>query len=149
MGQWSTIVQNLQRKRTKQYCMTTIVISTTASCSHWSKHLNAKLSQRVRSRHKNAHCTRLCNMSVVSQCAIYSICTAVLCQQFIACTENKLMCQCAMISDDPVISLDLLLTIHVPFEFEKKPLLSLVQRKLSREWGRWRWPANDSLWPLA
>jgi hypothetical protein len=47
--------------------------------------------------------------------------TAVPCQHFIA---KKLVCQCATISDEPVVLLDLLLTIH-SLRDEKMPLLSL------------------------
>ena len=38
---------------------------------------------------------------------------------------KKLICQCAKISDEPVVLLDLSLTIHTLY-VEKKPLLSLL-----------------------
>ena len=50
----------------------------------------------------------------------------VLCQQFIACVQiaKKLICQCATISDEPVVLLDLLLAVHT---------ISFVHQKLARE----------------
>jgi hypothetical protein len=52
--------------------------------------------------------------------------TAVACQQFYnnyAQIAKKLICQCATISDEPVVLLDLWLTIHT-LRIEKKSLLS-------------------------
>jgi hypothetical protein len=48
----------------------------------------------------------------------------VLCQQFVQ-KAKKLICQCATISDEPVVFLDLLLAIYT-LRVEKKPLLSLL-----------------------
>ena len=37
---------------------------------------------------------------------------------------EKLICQCVRVSDEPIVLLDLSLTIYLPFEIKKKPLLS-------------------------
>jgi hypothetical protein len=49
--------------------------------------------------------------------------TAVPCQQFLAQIAKNLICQCAMISNEPAVLLDLWLTLHT-LRVVKKSLLS-------------------------
>ena len=69
-----------------------------------------------------------------------------LCQQF--WIAKKLICQCAMISDEPVVLLDVPLAIQCTCTYysswKEAIAVLFVHRKLARERGRWRWPANDA-----
>jgi hypothetical protein len=71
------------------------------------------------------------------------------CQQFYnyyAQIAKKLICQCAMISDEPVVVLVLWLTIHsYSLSLKEVIAVSVVHRKLARKRERRRWPVNDAI----
>jgi hypothetical protein len=102
--------------------------SITAGFLYGSKHINI-----ARSNHKNART----HMPIARGCALsrvpYSSASAV---SAICTKANKRIYQCAIMSDEPVVLLDLWLTIHtLQVENKPLPLLSIESSSGSKEGG--------------
>ena len=62
----------------------------------------------------------------------------------VACTDKKHLCQCAIIYDEPVVLLDILLVIHT-IQVGTKPLLSHLSIE-SSPGSKVTGKINDALW---